>query len=177
MRSKKNMLETNQKLASAISKTFLFRSHFVQQLWWEQEIHKKLAGNFSIVNFSWRQELSCKHIIPNSKTRCFILLKNLNSQRLHRPHITSRLSSKPQPWHPTDSSSHQGLNRPPPKIPPINLSLSSADTLPIWFYNDSNVQHCLMWGTGHWIDLTINLPIQMIREPLSQSNSMTTTSR
>ncbi len=52
--------------------------------------------------------------------------------------------------------------------------------LPIWFHNDSNFQHCLAWGKNHsehWIDLTTPAHPRTIRESLSQSNSMATTSR
>ena len=65
-----------------------------------------------------------------------------------------------------------------PIILPINLSHS--DALPIWFQNDSNFQHCLVWGKNHsehWIDLTTPAHPRTIRESLSQSNSMATTSR
>ena len=65
-----------------------------------------------------------------------------------------------------------------PIILPINLSHS--DALPIWFHNDSNFQHCLVWGKNHsehWIDLTAPAHPRTIRESLSQSNSMATTSR
>ena len=52
--------------------------------------------------------------------------------------------------------------------------------LSIWFHNDSNFQHCLVWGKNHsehWIDLTTPAHPRTIRESLSQSNSMATTSR
>ncbi len=65
-----------------------------------------------------------------------------------------------------------------PIILPINLSHS--DALPIWFHNDSNFQHCLVWGKNHsehWIDLTTPANPWTIRESLSQRNSMATTSR
>ena len=52
--------------------------------------------------------------------------------------------------------------------------------LPIWFHNDRNFQHSLVWGkkslwTLNWLD---NKPaLRTIRKSLSQSNSMATTSR
>ncbi len=52
--------------------------------------------------------------------------------------------------------------------------------LPIWFHNDNNFHHCLVWGKNHsehWIDLTTLAHPRTIRESLSQSNSMATTSR
>ncbi len=52
-------------------------------------------------------------------------------------------------------------------------------TLPIWFHNDSNFQHCIVWRKNHsehWIELTTPAHPRTIRESLSQSNSMATRS-
>jgi hypothetical protein len=71
-----------------------------------------------------------------------------------------------------------GVELPPWKIPPINLSYS--DALPIWFIMTAMLNTALWvvkYHSKHWIDLAINLPIRRIKESLSQSNSMATRSR
>ncbi len=54
-----------------------------------------------------------------------------------------------------------GVEFPPQKIPPINHS--HADALPIWFYNDSNVQHCPS------CEVKITLNIEMTLQPAHPS--------